>query len=118
MTITRRQFIKRGAGVVTVGIVVPRFWCSEARAAAPEFTQNRKLVIVQLAGGNDGLNTVVPYTDSRYYSLRPTLAFRESELKTPQGVSTLISNQFGFHPAIGELKGLYDAGRVAVVLGV
>ena len=104
--------------MVTVGIVVPRFLYSEAQAAAPEFSQHRKLVIVQLAGGNDGLNTVVPYSNSRYYSLRPTLAFREAELKTQQDVSTIISNQFGFHPAMSEIKNHYDAGRVAVVLGV
>ena len=118
MPVTRRQFIKRGAGMVTVGMVIPRFWLSDARAEKVEFTPHRKLVVIQLAGGNDGFNTVVPYTDARYYSLRPTLAFRDVELETQTGVSTVISNQFGLHPAMAEIKQLYDAGRVAVVLGV
>jgi uncharacterized protein (DUF1501 family) len=118
MPLTRRQFIKRGAGMVTVGVVIPRFWLSEARAEQAEFTPHRKLVVIQLAGGNDGFNTVVPYTDPRYYSLRPTLAFKDTELKTADGVSTIISNQFGLHPAMSGIKEFYDAGRAAVVLGV
>ena len=118
MPVTRRQFIKRGAGMLTVGIVIPRFWLSEARGEQIEFSPNRKLVVIQLAGGNDGLNTIIPYTDSRYHSLRPTLAFRDAELKTGDGVSTVISDQFGLHPAMKEIKQLYDAGRVAAVLGV
>jgi len=118
MPVTRRQFIKRGAGMVTVGIVLPRLWLSDARGQQVEFTPKRKLVVIQLAGGNDGLNTVVPYTDARYFSLRPTLAFKDTELKTQDGVSTIISNQFGLHPAMAEIKQLYDEGRVALVLGV
>jgi uncharacterized protein (DUF1501 family) len=118
MPVTRRQFIKRGAGMVTVGMVIPRLWLSDARGEQIEFTPHRKLVVIQLAGGNDGFNTVVPYTDARYYSLRPTLAFRDTELKTQDGVSTIISNQFGLHPAMAEIKQLYDEGRVALVLGV
>ncbi|HKA17109.1 MAG TPA: DUF1501 domain-containing protein [Blastocatellia bacterium] len=118
MPVTRRQFIKRSAGLVTVGMVVPRIWLSEARAEQVAFTPTQKFVVIQLAGGNDGFNTVVPYTDSRYYSLRPTLSFKESELKTTDGSSTLISNQFGLHPSLKEMKDFYDAGKVAIVLGV
>jgi hypothetical protein len=118
MAVTRRQFIKRGAGMVTVGVVMPRFWLSDARAEQIEFSPKRKLVVIQLVGGNDGFNTVVPYTDARYYSLRPTLALMDTELKTTDGASTIISNQFGLHPAMAEIKNLYDAGRVAAVLGV
>lgn len=104
--------------MVAVGIVIPRFWLSEARAEQIGFSPNRKLVVIQLAGGNDGFNTIIPYTDPRYYSLRPTLAFRDTELKTWGGVSTVISDQFGLHPAMEEIKQLYDAGHVAAVLGV
>jgi len=118
MPVTRRQFIKRGAGMVTVGLVIPKIWVNEARAQTARFAPQRKLVVIQLAGGNDGFNTVVPYTDSRYYALRPTLSFKENELKTNSGASTVISNEFGFHPALAEIKDLYDQGRVAVVLGV
>jgi len=118
MPVTRRQFIKRGAGMVTIGMFAPRFWVSEARGEQIEFNPRRKLVVIQLAGGNDGFNMVVPYSDARYYSLRPMLAFRDTELRTQDGASTIISNQFGLHPAMAEIKHLYDAARIAVVLGV
>jgi uncharacterized protein (DUF1501 family) len=116
MSTTRRQFIKRGAGLVTVGVVMPHIWLREAQAQSPQ--AGRKLVVIQLAGGNDGFNTVVPYTDSRYFALRPMLAFREPELVTAQGASTIISNEFGLHPSMGRIKNLYDQGKVAIVLGV
>ncbi|HET8676790.1 MAG TPA: DUF1501 domain-containing protein [Blastocatellia bacterium] len=118
MPTTRRQFIKRSAGAVTVGLVMPGTLLREARAQQAQANTNRKFVVIQLAGGNDGLNTLVPYTDSRYYSLRPQLAFNEAELKDAEGRSTIISNDFGLHPALGKIKQLYDQGRVAIVLGV
>ena len=117
MPTTRRQFIKRSAAMVSVGMVMPKLWIREARGQT--IAADRKtLVIIQLAGGNDGLNTVVPYTDPRYYSQRPTLSFKDSELKDKQGHSTIISNEFGFHPALTEIRDLFLSGRVAVTLGV
>ena len=118
MPITRRQFIKRSAAAVTVGVVVPQWLADTARGQQIQLAGNRRFVIIQCAGGNDGLNTVVPYTDARYYALRPQLAWKEAELKTTRGASTIISNQFGLHPALEEIKAMYDAGQVAVVLGV
>ena len=116
MPTTRRQFIKRSAGAVTVGLVMPGALLREARAQ--QASTNRKFVVIQLVGGNDGLNTVIPYADARYHSLRPQLAFKEAELKDGEGRSTVISNDFGLHPALGKIKQLYDQGRVAIVLGV
>jgi uncharacterized protein (DUF1501 family) len=104
--------------MVTVGMVIPRLFLSDVRGEQVAFTPKRKLVVIQLAGGNDGLNTVVPYTDSQYHSLRPTLGFKDTELKTNDGSSTIISSQYGLHPAMAEIKDLYDQGRVAIVLGV
>ncbi len=118
MPITRRQFIKRSAAAVTVGVVMPGWLADTARGQQVELTGNRRFVIIQFAGGNDGLNTVVPYTDARYYALRPQLAWKEAELKTAAGASTIISSQFGLHPALEAIKAMYDAGRVAIVLGV
>ena len=75
--------------------------------------------MIQLGGGWDGLNVVVPYTDSRYKALRPTISFTEAELKDETGASTILGNHpFGLNPAMGELKSMYDAGKVGIVLGV
>jgi uncharacterized protein (DUF1501 family) len=118
MPVTRRQFIKRSAGMVTVGLVLPKFWLGEARGEQPSFNPRRKFIVIQLAGGNDGFNTVIPYTDPRYYSLRPTLSFKESELKDGTGRSTILNDgPFGLHPAMSEIKDLYDQRKVAIVLG-
>jgi uncharacterized protein (DUF1501 family) len=119
MPVTRRQFIKRGAGMVTVGLVMPKLWTAEARGQTIAADPGRKvLVVIQLLGGNDGLNTVVPYTDSRYYDQRPMLAIRDSELKDKNGASTIISDEFGLHPSLSEIRDLYQTGRVAITLGV
>lgn len=119
MPVTRRQFIRRSAGMVTVGLVLPKVWLGEARGRQTSFNPNRKFVVIQLAGGNDGFNTVIPYTDARYYSLRPTLSFKETELKDLSGRSTILNDgPFGLHPAMSEIKELYDQRKVAIVLGV
>ena len=121
MAINRRQFIKRSAGAVSVSLIMPKLWMGgvalgQEMAADP----NRKIfVVIQLGGGWDGLNTVVPFTDSRYKTLRPTIGFTEAELKDETGASTILGNQpFALNPAMGELKSLYDAGNVGIVLGV
>ena len=92
MAINRRQFIKRSAGAVSVSLVMPKFWMAnvargQEAAADPS---RRVLVVVQCAGGNDGSNTVIPYTDGRYQSLRPNLGFKDTELKDAQGNSTIL----------------------------
>ena len=120
MSINRRQFIKRSAGAVSVSLMMPKLWMGGvARGQEIAADPNRKIfVVIQLAGGWDGLNTVVPYTDARYKSLRPTLAFSDAELKDETGASTILGNNpFGLNPAMGELKSLYDAGKVGIVLG-
>jgi uncharacterized protein (DUF1501 family) len=69
------------------------------------------LVVLQLTGGNDFMNTVVPYTNGHYYDSRKTLVVREDE-------ALPISDQLGYHPQAAELKELYDAGKVAIVQGI
>jgi uncharacterized protein (DUF1501 family) len=120
VTISRRRFIQTGLGTLAVGMVMPKKLLGKASPTGPGTSgPGRKiLVIVQLAGGNDGLNTVIPYTDPNYYQLRPTLGFPQSELVDSSGNSTVINSQFGFHPSLSEIKALYDQKKVAVVLGV
>ena len=95
--ITRRDFVKKGVALVTLGTAYatlpPVFKgafavrASEADAAAPE-TSPKTLVIVQLAGGNDGLNTLVPYRDPAYAKLRPSLM-------VPAGQVVPLNDDFG-----------------------
>jgi uncharacterized protein (DUF1501 family) len=117
MATTRRQFIKRGLGMVTLSVALPGVWLKRARAQSPD-PDRKILIVLEMIGGNDGLNTVIPYTDSRYHSFRPTLGFKEAELKDAQGRATIISERFGLHPSMGRMKDLYDAGKVAIVQGV
>jgi uncharacterized protein (DUF1501 family) len=119
MSTNRRQFIKQSLTAAGVSLLAPRIFFSVARGQAPQPGADRRvLVVIELSGGNDGLNTVVPYTDSRYVSLRPTLGFKDVELKDAQGNSTIISDRFGLHPSMGKVKHLFDSGKVAVLLGV
>jgi uncharacterized protein (DUF1501 family) len=72
---------------------------------------NRTLIVVQMAGGNDGVNTVIPYTDPLYRKLRPTLALTETEILT-------LDSRLAFHPEMAPLKKFWDEGHLAVVEGV
>src|SRR6185503_255348 len=98
MATTRRQFIKRTAGAVTVSMFMPHFLLRDARGQ--DTPGVRRLVKIFLLGGNDGLNTVVPYTDPRYYELRPVIGLKEADLKDAQGRSMIISDRLGLHPAL------------------
>lgn len=111
MAHTRRDFIKRGVTFVGAGLVAPRVLLGPAEAFARTASDGRILVIVELNGGNDGLNTVVPFTQSAYYTARPRIAYREDQVLQ-------FAEDLGFHPALGGFKSLYDAGKLAVVQGV
>lgn len=71
----------------------------------------RTLVLIQLAGGNDGLNTIVPFEDADYYRLRPTLALSKSQVLP-------LSELLGLHPACTGLHGLFKEGKLTVVQNV
>jgi uncharacterized protein (DUF1501 family) len=73
----------------------------------------RVLVIVQMSGGNDALNTVVPAGDGRYYDLRPNVNVAESDVLRLAG-----DEMHGFHPALAPLMPMWDAGRLGVLQGI
>ena len=73
--------------------------------------RDRILVVIQLTGGNDSLNTLIPYGDSLYYENRNTVAI-------PQDEVIAIDDNFGFNPAMRPIKDLYDQGKVALIQGV
>lgn len=74
-------------------------------------TKDPILVVIQLTGGNDYMNTVIPYADGRYHDNRPTVGIPADQVLP-------IDDHFGFNPALPELKELYDAGKVAVINGI
>lgn len=82
-------------------------------AAAPEAVGPgfRYLILIELAGGNDGLNTVVPFTDPVYRSQRPTLALAPDEVLP-------LTDSLGLHPALAPLVDLWKAGEMAIVQGI
>ena len=115
---SRRDFLARGLYGIGIGAGLP-FILRETSAAlaaqalagtSVETHPNRILVVIELSGGNDGLNTVVPSGDSAYYRARPKLAIAErSVLKVADG--------FGFHPSMVGFERLFKDGRLAVVHG-
>ena len=115
MSTTRREFLSvslGGAALASLGAGVPSFWGRLALAGAPQHAdRDTILIVVQLAGGNDGLNTVVPYADDHYARNRRTLRLTEREVHK-------IDAHLGFHPRMEAFKRLYDEGHLAVVQGV
>jgi uncharacterized protein (DUF1501 family) len=101
----RRDFLTL-AGVTPLCMLAPS-WLH----AATKPTWNRVLVLVELQGGNDGLNTVVPYRDPRYYELRPRLAIARD-------ATLALSDQLGLNPALEPLMPAWRKNELAVVLGV
>jgi uncharacterized protein (DUF1501 family) len=114
MPMDRRVFLGRSLGFVTISALVPRFGVagtSRLFEESIEAAADRVLVILELAGGNDGLNTVVPYTDNLYRSLRPTI-------QVPAAAALDLDGRMGLNPVMTGMKSLWDAGRLAIVPGV
>jgi uncharacterized protein (DUF1501 family) len=115
MPLTRRNLLSRGALLVAAGLTAPSFIARTALAlngtAAVSGSSNTILVAVQLSGGNDGLNTLIPFADPGYYQFRSSLAIPTSDILP-------LTDSIGLHPSLSGLKSLYDQGLVAVVQGV
>src|SRR5687768_5073561 len=111
--LSRREFMRRQISAGTLmafGATVPGFLASTARAANQEGGE-KILVVVELTGGNDGLNTIIPYGDDLYHKARPKLRYDKRQV-------VALNDHIGFHPSLRPLKELYDEGHVAVVQGV
>ncbi len=107
---TRRSFVKNGVAAFTVSLAAPRFLSDLARAQG---ASSRNLVVLDLSGGNDGLSMLVPYTDSFYYSRRPTLAIPASTVL--QVGSDSSGKALGLHPKLAGLKDIFNQGRLALI---
>lgn len=109
---SRREFIKQSALATVGGMLVPNFLKAYERETAGfgQFT-DKKLVIVQLSGGNDGLNTVVPYRNDLYYQARPTISIAPDKVLK-------LNDELGLNPALDGLRRLYDDGLVSIINNV
>jgi uncharacterized protein (DUF1501 family) len=106
--LTRRCFLK-ASSLLALAPAIPQFLAKTARAA--ETGKDTILVVIEMAGGNDGLNMVVPYADDNYHKARPTLRMtKEQVLK--------IDETVGLHPSMRGLYDLHNAGDLAIVQGV
>lgn len=107
---TRRQMLidgLRGAGAM---FLMPSIWQMIATELSAQERREKILVVVELSGGNDGLNTVIPYTDDLYYNHRPTLGIGAEKVRK-------LSDHVGLHPAMDAFERLYKDGRLAIVQG-
>lgn len=111
----RRQFLKAGlygVGIGSSGLMpVPPLFAQAAQTlgAQPD-NDHRILVVLELSGGNDGLNTVIPYGDDAYYKHRPKIGIRPAKVRK-------IDDHFGFNPGMAGFERLFKDGKLAIVHG-
>lgn len=111
--LSRRSFLKSAAVLSTIG-AAPAFLTHAAMGDAPVirgFDDGRILVVVQLGGGNDGLNTVVPYADDAYYRARPNIGLRGDRLMK-------LDDHLALNNRLNGFKELYDGGKLGIIQGV
>jgi uncharacterized protein (DUF1501 family) len=108
--VSRRTFIGNGVAAFTVGFAAPAFLSDVARA---QNALSRSLVVVYLNGGNDSLNTLVPYQDQFYYSRRPNIAVPAGQVL--QIGSDSSGRTLGLHPRLNGLRSIFNDGRLALV---
>jgi uncharacterized protein (DUF1501 family) len=116
MTTSRRRFLaavsaaSATSGLLSLSPLAPRF-LTESAAWGAEQSGEKILVVVQLSGGNDGVNTVIPYRDERYTKARPSLAQGD-------GAVLKIGNDLGLHPNMRGFEKLLEAKQLAIIQGV
>lgn len=117
---SRRALLQHGLVLASASLTLPAFLERSAFAmthpelsSIPGIPDERILVVVQLAGGNDGLNTVIPTFAPEYYKLRSGIAIPEKE-----ALKLAKTDGLGLHPAMTGLRDMYDAGMLSIVQGV
>ena len=112
----RRSFLRNLGLVAGAGTVSMALGNIPLRAFSRSFmniqaVNGKVIVLLQLSGGNDGLNTIIPFEDSLYYNARPSLGIRKEDV-------IKLNNLTGMHPSLQPLKALYDEGMVAILQNV
>jgi uncharacterized protein (DUF1501 family) len=105
----RKNFLQAGS-LATASLLLPRFLKAFERPVLVP-PGNKVLIVLQLSGGNDGLNTVIPVRNDIYYRSRPHLGIDKTK-------SALLTDEVGLHPALTGFKGLYDDGSLGILSGV
>jgi uncharacterized protein (DUF1501 family) len=112
---SRRSFLRQSAAASTLisagTLTVPGFLAQSARAADSQSSTDRVLVVIQLLGGNDGLNTVVPHKHDGYLRARRAL-------RLPSGQIHKLTDEIGLHPGMGQAAKLVEQGRLSILQGV
>lgn len=104
----RRNFIQT-TGLASASLMLPKFLKAQEKNAS--INSDKILVIVQLTGGNDGLNTVVPFENDLYYNARPNIAIQKKE-------ALKLTNQLGLNPAMIGFRNLFDEGKMCLINNV
>jgi uncharacterized protein (DUF1501 family) len=108
----RREFLRNSAFTTAGSLLVPQFLKAYERQHLGKNSLNEKVVVViQLSGGNDGLNTVVPFRNDIYYRERPSIAIKQENILR-------LNDEIGLNPALEKIKELYDNGLVSVINNV
>jgi uncharacterized protein (DUF1501 family) len=110
MSISRRDFLRNGVAAFTVSYAAPAFLSDIARAQG---ARSRSLVVLYLSGGNDSLNTLVPYRDPFYYSRRPNISIPAASVL--QVGADSAGQPLGLHPRLTGLRDIFNDGRLAIV---
>ena len=103
-SINRRSFLKTVTASSLSSLIPMQY------ALSKDYLNGKTLVVLELSGGNDGLNTIIPYADDNYYKFRPNIGIRENKLLK-------IDDYFGFNPGIVGLESLYKEGNMAIIHG-
>src|SRR6266566_4164968 len=120
MKLSRRAMIKDGFLAVSAGMIMPSIFSrgiASARVQSIDGSRmaqasgDRTLIVIQMAGGNDGLSTVIPIGDPLYHQMRPTLAIPDAQVLP-------LDTRLGLHPNLAPLKQLWDGGHMAIIEGV
>ena len=112
-SISRRQFLEVAGGALALYTTSPLWLRLGSAGADPAPAGGRKLLVVLLEGGNDGINTLVPYGQSAYFDKRKTLGYKPEEI-----IKLSDSTMVGLAPTLGKLAKLYEARKVGIVQGV
>ena len=104
----RRQFIQT-SGLASAAVMIPRFLKAQENKVVSN--TNKILIVIQLTGGNDGLNTVVPFENDLYYNARPQISIKKNEVLK-------LNNELGLNPNMQGFKNLFDDGKLCLINNV